>query len=323
MKKKDGQTISARGELPSLRSELARRVAFYIGSKEKWATSIPRVTLHRRTAPTAPCSCIYEPSVILVPQGRKQVTLGRNTYNYDASRYLLTSIDLPTVSCVIEASEEVPCLALKLRLDMSVVRELLTREDVQESVQLPRASSDKPAMATLETTVELLNAFCRLLDLLETADDIPFVSGLIEREIVYRILRGPEGGRLRAIATQGDQSQRTAKAISWIRANYTKPLRVDELAGVAGMGVSTLHHHFRALTAMSPVQYQKRLRLQAARELMLVEGLDAASSAFEVGYESASQFNREYRRFFGQPPMRDVRALKSEEAPSMNSGVTQ
>src|SRR6266481_6174245 len=144
-----------------------------------------------------------------------------------------------------------------------------------------------------------LKPFCRLLDVLDAPEDIPFLSNLIQREIVYRLLRGPHGERLRAIATLGDQSHRTAKAIAWLRANYTKPLRVEELAEIARMGMSTLHHHFRALTAMSPLQYQKQLRLVAARERMLVEGLDAASAAFEVGYESASQFNREYKRFFG------------------------
>ena len=149
------------------------------------------------------------------------------------------------------------------------------------------------------------------------ASACPFLCGLIQREIIYRILRGPEAARLRAIATLGDQSQRTAKAIAWLKANYTKPLRVEELAEVARMGMSTLHHHFRALTAMSPLQYQKQLRLVAARERMLVEGLDAASAAFEVGYESASQFNREYKRLFGEPPMRDIKARRLTEAPQL------
>jgi transcriptional regulator GlxA family with amidase domain len=136
------------------------------------------------------------------------------------------------------------------------------------------------------------------------------LSPHIQREIIYRILRSTEGQRLRQIATQDDQSYRVAKAIAWIKANYAEPLRVEQLADLAGMAVSTLHHHFRVLTAMSPLQYQKQLRLNAARQRMLMNGLDAASAAFEVGYESASQFNREYSRFFGQPPMRDVRTLR-------------
>jgi AraC-like DNA-binding protein len=204
---------------------------------------------------------------------------------------------------------------MSLKLEMPVIRELLSREEIQ----VAEAPSDSPAMATGEATVEFLSACCRLLDLLDTPQDIPFLSGLIQREIIYRILRGPEGTRLRAIATLGDQSHRTAKAIAWIRANYAKSLRVEDLAQITGMGLSTLHHHFRALTAMSPLQYQKQLRLQAARGRMLVDGLDAASAAFEVGYESASQFNREYSRLFGQPPMRDIRTLRSPGTLSLES----
>jgi AraC-like DNA-binding protein len=297
-----------------LRAELARKIALFMGSAEKRVTDIPGLMLVRRTAPTAPCSMTYEPSVTVIAQGRKRVDLGRTTFLYDASRFLLTAVDLPVVSRVIEASEAVPCLALSLKLEMPVVRELLSREEIQ--VQAP---ADSPAMATGETTVEFLSACCRLVDLLDTPRDIPFLSGLIQREIIYRVLRSAEGARLRAIATLGEQSHRTAKAVAWIKANYAKPLRVEEVAEIAGMGVSTLHHHFRVLTAMSPLQYQKQVRLQAARGRMLMDGLDAASAAFEVGYESASQFNREYSRFFGQPPMRDIRTLRSPSAPLLES----
>jgi AraC-like DNA-binding protein len=315
MKNHRGHATPLPDRARELRAELARKIALFIGSAENRATDIPGLTLHRRTAPTAPCSMTYEPGVTVVAQGRKRVDLGRTTFIYDASRFLLTSVDLPVVSRVIEASEEVPCLALSLKLEMPVVRELLSREEIE----VAEAPSDNPAMSTGETTVEFLSACCRLVDLLDTPQDITFLSGLIEREIIYRILRGSEGARLRAIATLGDQSHRTAKAIAWIRANYAKPLRVEDLAEIAGMGVSTLHHHFRALTAMGPLQYQKQLRLQAARGRMLTDGLDAASAAFEAGYESASQFNLEYSRLFGQPPMRDIRALRSPSAPTLES----
>ncbi len=298
-----------------LRSELAGKIAACMGSAENRATEIPGMTLHRRTAPTAPCSGTYEPGITVIAQGRKRVDLGRTTFIYGESRYLLTSVDLPIVSQIVEASQEVPCLAMSLKLEMPVIRELLSLEEIQ----MAEASSESPAMATGEATAELLSACCRLVDLLETPQDIPFLSALIRREIVYRVLRGPEGARLRAIATLGDQSHRTAKAIAWIRTNYAKALRVEDLAQIAGMGVSTLHHHFRALTAMSPVQYQKQIRLQAARGRMLIDGLDAAGAAFEVGYESASQFNREYSRFFGQPPMRDIRTLLAPGAPPLES----
>ncbi len=298
-----------------LRRELARRIALFVGTAEKRVTNIPGLLLVRRTAPTAPCQMTYEPSLAVIAQGRKRVDLGQNTFIYDPTRFLLTAVDLPVSSRVIEASEETPCLAMSLKLEMPVVRELLSREEIH----VADAPADAPGMAIGETTVEFLSACCRLVDLLNAPEDIPFLSGLIQREIIYRILRSAEGARLRAISTQGDQSHRTAKAIAWIRANYAKPLRVEDLAEVAGMGVSTLHHHFRVLTAMSPLQYQKVLRLQTARGRMLIDGVDAASAAFEVGYESASQFNREYSRLFGQPPMRDIRTLRSPDAPALES----
>ena len=297
----------------ALRAELAGKIASFVGSQERLITAVPGLLLSRRTAPTAPTSATYEPSLAVVAQGRKRADLAGTTFIFDESRYLLTSLDLPVICNVIEASEKVPYLCLVLKLDMTVVRELLGREEIPS----PAPPSDRPAMATGETTAELLEACCRLVNLLSTPQDIPFLSGLIQREIIYRILRGTEGARLRAIATLGDQSHRTAKAIAWVRTNYSKPLRVDDLAKMAGMGVSTLHHHFRALTALSPLQYQKQLRLQAARERMLMNGMDAASAAFEVGYESATQFNREYSRFFGQPPMRDIKTLRAPGAPPM------
>jgi len=296
-----------------LRTDLAGKIAFFVGSEERQVTGVPGLTLTRRTGPTTPTSGTYEPSVCVVAQGRKRVTLGQTMFIFDESRFLLASLDLPIIGQVIEASEEKPYLGLLLKLEMPVVRELLSREEI------PPMSSDSPAMATGETTAELLDACCRLVGLLDKPEDIPFLSGLIQREIIYRVLQAPAGARLRAIATLGDQSHRTAKAIAWIRKNYAKPLRVEELAQLAGMGVSTLHNHFRALTAMSPLQYQKQMRLHAARGRMLMDGLDAASAAFEVGYESASQFNREYSRFFGQPPMRDIRTLRSPSALPLES----
>jgi AraC-like DNA-binding protein len=296
-----------------VRLELPRKIASFMGKEENRTTEIPGVSLHRRASPTPPCRTTYHPGVIVVAQGSKQVNLGPTSFIYDESHFLLTAVDLPIVSWVAAATDEVPCLVLSLKLDMSMVRELLGREEIH----VAEAPSDSPAMSIGKTTPEFLNACCRLLDLLDSPQDIPFLSGLIQREIIYRVLRGRVGARLRAVATLGDQSHRTAKAIAWITANYAKPLLVEELAQLASMGVSTLHHHFRMLTSMSPLQYQKQLRLQSARSLMLNKGLDAASAAFEVGYESATQFNREYSRFFGQPPMRDIRALLFPGAPKL------
>src|SRR5580692_10709257 len=209
-----------------LRKELARRIASFIGHKERMITSVPGLFLSRRTAPTAPSSATYEPSLAVVAQGRKQANLAGTNFIFDQSRYLLTSLDLPVICNVIEASEQIPYLSFVLKLEMPVIRELLTREEIQE----PELPADKPAMALGKTTPELLDACCRLVGLLHTPQDIPFLSSLIQREIIYRILRGPEGARLRAIATLGDQSHRTAKAIAWVKANFAKPLRVENLA---------------------------------------------------------------------------------------------
>lgn len=306
--KKSNKNEVLSGRADDLRRELASKITDYMGSAELKATEIPGLTLHRRIAPTTPCPSTYQPSVVVIPQGRKQVDLGRTSFIYDAHRFLLTSVDLPTVARVVEATEETPCLALRLRLEIPVIRDLLSREEVPVAPVPPR---NTPAMSTGTVTPEFLSACCRLIDLLFNPRDIPFLSEMIQREIFYRILRGPEGARLRAIATLGDQSHRTAKAIAWITTNYAKPLRVEELADIASMGISTLHHHFRMLTSMSPLQYQKQIRLQAARSLMLSKGIDAAGAAFEVGYESPTQFSREYSRFYGQPPMRDIRAFRA------------
>jgi len=289
-----------------MRRELARKIAVHTPQEGAQATAILGLTLYRRTAPSPCYPATYEPSFTVFVQGRKRVNLGGTTYLCDESTFLLSSLDVPVVSQIVAASEEVPLLSMLLKLDMAMVRGILSQEEFQR----PEGSSQGRGIAIGTTTVDLLKPCSRLLDLLDAPEDIPFLSDLIQREIVYRLLRGPQGERLRKIATLGDQSQRTAKAVAWLRANYAKPLRLAELAEVARMGMSTLHHHFRALTAMSPLQYQKQLRLQAARERMLIEGLDAASAAFDVGYESASQFNREYKRFFGQPPMRDIKARR-------------
>ncbi|HEY3441593.1 MAG TPA: AraC family transcriptional regulator [Paludibaculum sp.] len=295
--------------LQQLKEELAHRIAAYIGSEQKRITEVPGLTVHQRTAPTPPCSMTYEPSLILTAQGRKRVEFGGKSFNYGTSHYLLASVALPVVARVVEASEQTPCLALSLKLQMPVVRELLGREEIAVAPHIGKG----PALALGEVTVDLLDSFCRLMRRLDQPQDVAFLHGLIEREIIFRVLQGPEGVRLRAVATLGDQSYRTAKAIAWIKDNYAKPLRVEELADIAGMGISTLHHHFRALTAMSPLQYQKQIRLQEARTRMSIQGLDAGSAALEVGYESASQFTREYKRLFGQTPMRDSRTLRSAD----------
>ena len=299
-------------DLGRLLAELGSKISNLIGDAEECTTGLAGLTLYRSTSPTAPNSCSYEPSLLIIPQGRKRVDLGRTHYVFGQSDFLLTSVELPVISRVIKASKEEPYLAFFLKLDISTVRDILNTEDIPT----PEASSAPHGMAIGEATVDLIRACCRLMDLLDAPKDISFLGKMIHREIIYRLLQGTQGQRLRAIATLGDQSQRTAKAVAWLRSNYDKRLRVEQLASIASMSAATLHRHFRDLTAMSPLQYQKQLRLQAARHRMLTAKLDASSAAFEVGYESASQFSREYKRHFGKPPMQDVQALRlPDEAP--------
>ncbi|HUE44095.1 MAG TPA: AraC family transcriptional regulator [Candidatus Sulfotelmatobacter sp.] len=274
------------------------------------ATEIAGLQLSRRIKPTPCCHATYEPSLAVFAQGKKRINLAGTQFLCGPSSFLLCSIDVPVESQIIEASDAVPMLSLLLRLEIPIVREILSREDLPETVAVPH----QRALAVGQAPDGLLAACVRLIDLLATPEDVPFLSPLLVREIIYRLLRTPQGARLRAIATTGDLGNRTARAIAWLKTNYAKRLHMTELAEVARMGVSTLHHQFRALTAMSPLQYQKQLRLQAARRRMLVEGIDASSAAFEVGYESVSQFSREYSRFFGQPPMRDIKTLRASIA---------
>lgn len=285
---------------------LAKGIARWTEQGELYTTAIPGLSLFRRDQPTEPISGMYEPSVCLAVQGSKRVLLGEDTYLYNSSHYLITSVYLPTIVQIIEASPERPYLGLMLKFDLREVAQLM----VDSNLPQPRPQQSSRGMATGEVTLQLVNAFIRLIDLLADEKDIPILAPVIQREIVYRLLVGDQGERLRQIATAGSQSQQIARAIIWLKNNYTQAVSMDKLAAEANMSTSTFHHHFKALTALSPLQYQKQLRLQEARRLMLAERMDAANAAFQVGYESPSQFNREYSRLFGAPPLRDISNLR-------------
>ena len=293
---------------------LAESIARWTDQGDQVETAIPGLALWRRIEPTQPASGMYEPSLCLIAQGAKRVLLGDDTYEYDAHHFLITSVDLPTVWQIIEASREKPCLGLMLKLDQREISQLM----VDSHLPLPRAQQSSRGMATGEVTLPLLTAFQRLIDLLAEPKDIPILAPIIQREISYRLLVGDQGARLRQMASAGSQSHQIARAIYWLKGNFTRPLRIDDLATQVNMSTSTFHHHFRELTAMSPLQYQKRLRLNEARRLMLTERLDATAAAFQVGYESPSQFSREYNRFFGAPPLRDITSLRQ---PASNERV--
>jgi AraC-like DNA-binding protein len=304
--KTDPKARVSKPSLLEMRRDLAEKIAAHTPSRGENVTAVQGLSLFRQTACTPCYMASVEPSVSVFVQGRKRINIGGAEYLCDESSFLVASIDAPVQSQIIEASEAVPQLAMRLKLDMQMVREVVSREDLPE----PAGPTERRGLAVGHTTAGLVSAAARLIDLLDTPPDIPFLGHLIEREIVYRLFQTAQGERLRAIATSGNLSQRAAKAIAWLSTNYAKPLRMEELAEIARMGVSTLHHQFRALTAMSPLQYQKHLRLRVARERMLKDGIDATSAAYEVGYESVSQFNREYSRLFGQPPMRDIKTLR-------------
>ena len=285
---------------------LGKSIARWTEQGEQHITAVPGLSLFRRDEPTGPISGMYEPSVCLVAQGAKRVLLGDDAYVYDAHHYLITSVHLPTVVQIIDASREKPYLGLRLKLDQREISQLM----VDSNLPPPRAQQSSRGMATGEVTWHLLNAFQRLIDLLAEEKDIPILAPVIQREIIYRLLVGDQGARLRQIASAGSQSHQIARAIDWLKGNFTRPLRIDDLAAQVRMSSSTFHHHFRSMTALSPLQFQKQLRLREARRLMLSEHMDAATAAFQVGYESPSQFSREYNRLFGAPPLRDITNLR-------------
>lgn len=290
-----------------IRSILAERISAFVGNQQERFTAFPGMSFAKLIEPGQPNSYLYDASLSMIVRGKKRVLLGDSTYIYDESRFLLTAVNLPTVVQVLEASPKVPYLSLLMRLDLRVARQVIADVDTRE----PRVSLSGTAMATGPATHELFDAVARLIDLLDKPCDLQHLGGLIQREIMYRVLVSSAGARFRETVLLGTQSHRTAKAIAWLKDHYRDPLRVEQLAELAGMGVSTLHHHFRAMTAMSPLQFQKHLRLHEARRLLIVDAIDASTAALRVGYESTSQFNREYRRMFGSPPIRDVQRLRT------------
>ena len=291
--------------LEGLRSSIAR----WANEGTEFVTAVPGLSLFRSRAPTKPADCMYEPSICVVAQGAKQVTLGARTFVYEPHHYLLSSVHLPAFVQIIEASLDRPYLGLVLKLDLREISQLMLGSDLPS----PHARNPDSGMALGEMTAVVLDAFHRLTELLADEQDIPILAPLIKREIYYRLLRGDQGERLRQIASAGSQSRQIARAIDWLRLNFAQPLSVDSLAARVRMSTSTFHHHFRAMTEITPLQFQKQLRLQEARRLMLVEHMDAAAAAFQVGYDSPSQFSREYSRLFGDSPLRDITKLRKNE----------
>jgi AraC-like DNA-binding protein len=293
-----------------LRAELAARIERQTGVDGIHPTAIPRLTLVRVSQTQHPVHSVCEPAFCVLVQGSKRVLLGDEVYIYDGSHYLVASQNLPVAGHVVDASPETPYLGLKLELDVRDIASLAL--DLSREGRLPSRAPQR-GIFTGELTTALLEPVLRLIKLLETPRDISTLAPLATREILYRLLSSEEGWRIAQLAVVDSHSQRVTRAIDWLRQRFHEPLRMDDLAREVHMSVSSLHHHFKAVTAMSPLQYQKQLRLQEARQVMLSENVEAATAGHRVGYESPSQFSREYSRFFGSPPARDIKTLREQQ----------
>lgn len=288
--------------------ELAALIARHSSNDGLNETAIPGVSCYRETVVGKSTPTVYGPSLCVIAQGRKQVLLGREIYRYGPSQYLAVSVDLPTIGTVTEAAADRPYLCLKIDIDLKQLSELVLSSE--------RAFSESARglfVGTLdEQTKESVQRLARLLD---APEDIPVLAPMMMREVYYRVLRSSYGNAVAQIVLKGSNLQRVAAAIEKIRSDLSRPIKVKELAEIAGMSLSSFHAHFKSVTAMSPLQFQKRLRLMEARQIMLSAGADAAHTAYRVGYESPSQFSREYARMFGNPPGRDISLLRQRELP--------
>jgi len=293
------------GSLPAGHRELIERVTRAIPTDGR-AEPLEGLVLRRASAPTELGHGVTQPSFCVIAQGGKEVRLGDRGYRYDPAHYLVATTALPVTTRITEASPERPYLGIVLRLDPALVASVM----VEAGRPTPRGQS-KTAIDVSPLDAGLLDAVVRLVRLVDQPADARFLAPLVTREVVYRLLTGAQGTRLRDIAALGGDGNRIVQAIERLRKEFDRPLRIDEMARELGMSVSSFHHHFKAVTAMSPLQFQKQLRLQEARRLMLGEGYDATTAGYRVGYSEPSHFNREYKRLFGEPPKRDVARLRA------------
>ncbi|MDF4689207.1 AraC family transcriptional regulator [Vibrio parahaemolyticus] len=286
--------------------KLAKLIGRWTGDANQYDTPISGLRFSRWTTPTPPTSYTHNPSICLIAQGRKRVLLGEESFIYDANHFLISSVDLPIIANIIEASEEQPYLGLLMELDLTEMSQLIADSELA----FTQSKEAQKGIAVGELSESLLDAFVRLAELLDEGQNIKILAPIIKRETFYRLLMSEQGTRLHQIVTAGSHSHQIAKAIDWLKNNFVKPLSVGDLASYTGMSKSSFYTHFRSITSMTPLQFQKKLRLSEARRLMLTENLDAMAATFKVGYESPSQFSREYSRLFGAPPSKDIKSLR-------------
>ncbi|GFZ83599.1 transcriptional regulator [Paenibacillus marchantiophytorum] len=289
-------------------NELAKIIERYAENDGVYATAIPSLFFIRRSSMSEPSYSVYEPSFCIVAQGAKEVWLAQERFEYNPTEYLVSSVHLPVTAQVIEASQDFPYLGFKLEFTANQILEVLR----DFGIRVGAKENTNRGMFVSPIELPLFDAVIRLVRLLDHSEDIPVLAPLFTKEILYRVLKGQNGVMLEQIAIKGSSAHQVKDVIEHITNNYEKSFRVEDLAEKVNMSVSSLHRHFKEVTAMSPIQFQKQLRLQEARRLLLSESTDAADVAFRVGYESASQFSREYSRMFGFPPREDIKRIKAQ-----------
>jgi AraC-like DNA-binding protein len=291
--------------IQSDRDELVERMARAIPG-DGTVEIFPGLILGRSSQPTERVHSVFTPAFCVIAQGSKQVLLGEELFRYDPGHYLISTVDLPIVSQVVEASRERPYLSFRLNLDASLVASVM----MESGIEIKKGDARVKAMDVSSIDANMLDAVVRLARLPDTPDEIQVLAPLIIREIIYRLLRGEQGARLSHLLASGGDTRRISKAIGHLREHFDEPLKIEKIARELGMSVSGFHHHFKSVTMMSPLQFQKQLRLQEARRLMLGEDFDAASAGFHVGYEDPSYFSRDYKKLFGAPPQRDIAQIR-------------
>lgn len=303
------------GQLYKQQDELTKLIEHYSVGDGVHATSIPSLFFMRQSTIAGPFYGIFKPSLCVIIQGVKDVWLAHERFRYSPTDYLVASVDLPVIGQVVEASSSTPYLAIKLEFTPRQILEVLN--NLEDRVK-PKENSRR-AMFVSQIELPLLDAVLRLARLLDSPNDIPVLAPLFTKEILYRVLQGQHGTTLEQIAIEGSSTYRIKDVIEEIMNNYNQSFRIEDLAKIAKMSVPSLHRHFKEVTAMSPIQFQKQLRLQEARRLLLAESTDAADVAFRVGYESPSQFSREYSRMFGLPPIEDIKRMKAQHDQRINA----
>ena len=283
-------------------AQLADLIDRHAGRDGSFDTALPRVGIIRSSARSEPIHTMYEPSCCIVAQGRKRAVVGETVHVYDTAHYLVVGVDLPVIGAVVEASADKPYLCMRLQLNRGMLAELMPASGER--------TGDSPAAGVSASTPELIDAAVRMLKLLDTPEDIDVLAPMVERELLYRLVRGPQAPLLRQIANRESRLNQIGRAIEFIRQNFRDPFAIEHLASVAGMSASTFYEHFKSVMAMSPLQFRTQLRLQEARRLMVTEGLTAAEAGFRVGYDSPSQFSRDYVRVHSVPPRRDVERMR-------------